>query len=154
MQIQTTRFGLIEVPEDTIYTFAEPIPGFPKAQRFAILKDDRVSPFQWLQGLDPGDPAFLVVDPLLFVPNYLVEVTPEEIRPIALEKIDTGFVLAILTVPADPRGMTANLRAPLIFNPAARRACQLILSRTDYPVRFGLFESSPPTAVANDAKKS
>lgn len=154
MQIQTARFGLIEVPEDAVYSFPEPIPGFPEARRYAVLKDDRVVPFQWLQCLEPGGPSFLVVDPLLFIPDYLVEVTAEEIRPIDLEKIDTGFVLVVLTVPADPRAMTANLRAPLIFNPASRLARQLILTRSDYPVRFGLFEPIPPAAVATDTAKS
>lgn len=154
MHLQTTRFGVVEVPEDTVYMFPEAIPGFPRFHRYAILHAARCEPFQWLQCLEDPDLAFVLIDPLLFRPDYLVEMTAEEARSIEIEDLTAGFVRVIVTVPPDPRDMTANLRAPLVFNPPRQLARQLILSRTELPVRYRMFEATPPGAVATESAKS
>ncbi len=149
MQFTTTRFGVVEVPEDTVYRLPDGLPGFPGPRRFAILSGERYEPFRWLQSLDDPSLAFLVLDPLLFRPDYRIEVAPDDIRPIRMENLEAGFVLVIVTLPADPRQMTANLRAPLVFNPDQQLARQLILTRSEHPVRYRVFSGSESDAVAS-----
>lgn len=154
MRLETPRFGLIEVPDDTIYTFPQGVPGFPTLHRYAILEAKGCEPFRWLQSIEQPVTAFLVTDPLQVCPEYRIEVTREEIGLIALNNLDTGFVLVILSVPADPNQMTANLRAPLVFNPEQRLGRQLILSRSEWPVRWRVFESSGSAAAPAEAPRA
>ena len=52
-----------------------------------------------------------------------------------------------MTVPPDPRRMSANLLAPVIFNVANRRGMQYVLTSSQYPVKYFVvdaWEQRPP----------
>lgn len=49
------------------------------------------------------------------------------------------MVRVILVVPQNPALMTANLQGPLVFNPATRRARQLVLAGPEFVTRFRVF---------------
>ncbi len=142
MLVTTTRFGAVEVADAALFTFADGLPGFPHRRRFAILEAERFAPFRWLHSLEDPGLAFLVIDPLLVKPDYRAEVTPEEAASIGLQAAESGFVLVILTVPDHPREMTANLKAPLVFNPGPRLARQFILLGADHPIRHRVFSAA------------
>lgn len=125
----TRRFGDISVADSDVYSFPSGIPGFPGLSRFAILPNPAGGPFRWLQSLEKPELAFVVCDPLMFEPDYRAEVKEEDLQPIGLTKLDEGFVLVIITVPADAKKMTANLLGPLVFNPGAMKGRQIVLAK-------------------------
>jgi flagellar assembly factor FliW len=127
--LKTTRFGELSIPDADLYAFPSGLPGFPGLTRFVLLPNPAGGPFQWLQSADRPDLAFVVCDPLLFAPDYRVEVRAEDLEPIGLKDAGEGFVLAILSVPADPSKMTANLLGPLVFNPGTMKARQVVLAK-------------------------
>jgi len=149
MKAQTSRFGLIEVQDKALLEFPGGIIGFPESTRYVILDHDRDVPFKWLQSLDEPDVAFVVMDPVLFKPEYRVEIDQKDIPELtALDESDlTMFV--ILTIPsADPQGITANLRAPVVVNHKTRIAKQVIL-KDELPTRYPLFIPEPGQAGSN-----
>ena len=53
--------------------------GFDDRVRFIVVSLKRQEPFKWLQSLEDPDLAFLIIDPLYFKPDYVVEVNPDDL---------------------------------------------------------------------------
>ena len=66
MIIDTVRFGEVEVEENRVIHFVEPILGFEKSLRYVILDHAEDSPFKWLQSADEPELAFVVTNPKFF----------------------------------------------------------------------------------------
>jgi flagellar assembly factor FliW len=127
MKIQTTRFGDIEVPDERLITFPEGILGFPQYHQYALLENEK-GPFRWLQSMESGSLAFVVVDPLVFFANYRVPAKPEDVSLIQLSKPEDAAVLVIMNIRRDTGEITANLQGPLVMNAERRLGRQLVLS--------------------------
>lgn len=144
ISLPTRRFGVLSVDDADVYSLAGGLPGFPGATRWVILPDPGGAPFQWLQSADRPELALVTCDPMLFAPDYRVEVKPEDLAPIGLADVAKGFVLAILTVPSDPKLTTANLLGPLVFNPDTMKARQLVLAKPVAFARVPVFGAATP----------
>ena len=73
--VEHHRFGRLELDPGEVIHFGG-LPGFPGADRFALLRHDRDSAFLWLVALDVPELAFVVTDPAQFFPDYGVAETP------------------------------------------------------------------------------
>jgi flagellar assembly factor FliW len=116
IKVTTTRFDEIEVDEKDVIELPAGLIGFPELKRYVILNHDENSPFKWLQSLDDGAIAFVIINPLLFRADYTVEVNEAEVSDLSIDKEQDAVISVIVTMPSDPQKMTANLKAPLIFN--------------------------------------
>ncbi|MEX5214356.1 MAG: flagellar assembly protein FliW [Nitrospiraceae bacterium] len=136
IRVTTDRFGDIAVDERTLLTMPSGIVGFPHATRFVILDHDRPALFKWLQAVDDPALAFVIMDPGDLSCEYRVMLQPQELAELELQTLSDAVVFVILTLRgADPHGITANLRGPVIVNERTRFAKQLILP-DDLPTRF------------------
>lgn len=141
MQLNTKHFGLIEIDENKIIDFPEGIPGFQEIKKFVILSsDDKGSPFQWLQAVDNPDLAFVVIDPRLFRPEYVVDVNDAEIEILNIQDPTNVLIYAIVVVPEDISKMTANLKAPVLINTENNRGKQIVMDKDDYKVKHYIME--------------
>lgn len=147
MKIETTRFGALDVPADEIISFPAGLPGFESATRFVTIEDAASDPFVWLQSLDEPELAFLTICPTLFDPDYRPEVSDEALRALTAGDDAAVEVLAIVTVPDDPRQMTANLRAPLLISRKLRTGRQEVGVQGRYPLKYRLI---PEQSATND----
>lgn len=142
MKIRTTRFGIIEVPDDSIVNLPEGILGFPGVKRFVLLEhDSEGTPFRWLQAVDEPDIAFIVMDPQQVVTGYEVRFDDELSERLGCRIADEKFaMMAIVNVPRDnPIAMTVNIRAPIIVHLEKRIGWQVVLPNEEYPIRHRLF---------------
>ena len=146
MILETTRFGKIELDDKDAIVFPDGIPGFPEARRFVLLQHSPQSPFHWLQNLEDGALAFLVIDPLLVDEDYLGSIPEEELRELGIGDVGEAAVLSIVRVHREARKVTANLLAPLLINPKTRRGKQVILMGSRYEMRHDL------TALSTDSE--
>ena len=73
MKVYTTRFGEIEIADETIIAFPNGILGFPEQTNYALINTDDNSPLKWLQSLDDPALAFVVTNPNLFKPDYMID---------------------------------------------------------------------------------
>lgn len=139
MKVQTTRFGELEIDPKDIITFPRGILGFEGLTRYCLIRPGDDIPFGYLQCLDDPDLTFVVVDPHSFWPDYQIEVAPPEVSELEVQNVEDVAVLAIVTIPEDPRKMTANLQGPLLINTANRKAKQVVLDGGRYTTRHRLF---------------
>jgi flagellar assembly factor FliW len=142
MKVQTTRFGQIEVDESRILKFPKGLLGFPDNHDYALLQTNEEGSFFWLQSVDRSDVAFVVCDPLLFVPDYQVQIRPEDCEVIGLEGMEEVQVLIIVN--KVDRTLTGNLQGPLVINALNRLGRQSVLSEKKYSTRHPLIRLETP----------
>ena len=131
LAVASRLFGPLRVPAEDIILMPEGMLGFAGERRFVMLPAAPEGVF-WLQSLDDGGLIFLLVDPFLFFPDYMVD-SPEVPEPAPGEKIG---VLSIVTLPrAAGEPCTVNLQGPLIIQSPGRVARQVILADPRYHTR-------------------
>lgn len=140
IKVKTTRFNEIEIDEADVIELPVGLIGFPELKKYVLLDHDKNSPFKWLQSLDDGAIAFVLINPLLFMPEYTVEVNEAEVAELALEREEDAVISVIITMPSDPQKMTANLKAPLVFNLKNRKGRQVILNNSEYTTRHNIMD--------------
>ncbi len=119
-----------------VIELAHPMPGFPDDARFALVRLDDDGVLHGFRSLDSEDLQFVVVPPAPFFPDYTPEIGDEVVTELGIAPEDAGDVLVLLVVRAGASlaDTTVNLRAPLVVNPATRRASQVILEDADLPL--------------------
>ena len=151
IKVKTTRFGEIDVKDADLIELPAGLIGFPELKRYVLLDHDKESPFKWLQSLDDGAIAFVLINPLLFKPDYTVEVTEAEVSDLDLKNEEDAVISVIITIPTNPQNMTANLKAPLVFNLHNRRGKQLVLSNSAYTTRHNIMEEVKKQTAASES---
>lgn len=150
LKVTTTRFGEIEVNVSDVIELPAGLIGFPELKRYVLLDHDKESPFKWLQSLDDGAIAFVLINPLLFKPDYTVEVTEAEVSDLTIQSEEDAVISVIVTMPSNPQNMTANLKAPLVFNLKNRKGKQIILNSQEYTTRHNIMEEVRKRAASSE----
>jgi len=142
MKIATLRFNEIEIAEDEIFYFEEGILGFNNQKRYLIIDTNKESPFKWFQSVDDPSLAFVVTDPLTFKSDYKIEISEEDAKELKIYDSKKTKVYVIVSIPENPLEMTANLVGPLVFNPEAKLAKQIVLLNDSYDTKYKILKSS------------
>lgn len=143
MEITTTRFGIVNVDEGSVLRVPGGIIGFSDQQRYVIIEHKPGSPFYWFQALDRPELAFVIIDPLLFKPDYEVPLSTALLGELQVEDPAEVSIYVIVTIPQGrPREMTANLIGPLVINTRARVARQIVLDDEAYSLRHPLMNAA------------
>ena len=143
MKVNTRIFGEVEVEEEKLIQFANGVVGFPELKDFALIYDEEKwtdSDVRWMQSIQEPNFAIPVIDPLSIKPDYNPVVEDELLNPVGEINPAELLVLVTITVPTDITQMSINLRAPIIINAAAKKACQMIVEGEEYPVKFPIYE--------------
>jgi len=141
MNIETTRFGAVEVEPQDVLDFPGGLLGLEDCRRWVLLADVENDALGWLQCATHAEYAFAVVCPRRFVADYQVRVSRGELSPLLLEDVRQAQVLAI--VGKGERGITLNLKAPVVINLEQRLGRQVI-TNGDMPVAYELAAQPVP----------
>ena len=143
MQINTKRFGTVEIDAAKVITFEKGLIGFEDCSRFAIVyetEDKKEKPIMWLQSLDEQALALPIIKPEYIVDEYAPDVEDELVYKLGENvKSDDLMIFVTMTVPSDLTKMTCNLKAPIIINTATMKAVQAVAVNEDYVVRFPVY---------------
>ena len=93
----------------------------------------------WLQSLDEPSFALPVMDPLLIKEDYNPQVEHELMKSLGNLTEENTYVLVTVTVPADIKKISVNLRAPIVINVENLKAEQLIVDDS-YPVKYMIYD--------------
>lgn len=141
MKIQTSRFGEVEVSEDSLFSFVSPIIGYQEEKEFALIEHKESSSFKWLQSTKTPNLAFLVAIAGIFGIDYSFELPETTQEELGIETAGDVLALNIVVIPhANPRASTINLLAPLVFNVNNHKGSQIILTGTNFSVTYPLFK--------------
>ncbi|MDZ4660903.1 MAG: flagellar assembly protein FliW [Pseudomonadota bacterium] len=159
MQIQTSRFGTVELNSEDIIEFSEGILGFASLRKFVLLDDPTDEIFAWLQSCESPAIAFPVLEPELFLAaKYNIQFNRRDYDALQMVAGEKFHTFCIITIPNDPRQMTANLKAPVIINSKKRFGRQCVLQDNSLAIREPIFAAlqqrvvqTPPQAIKSKA---
>ncbi|NLV86642.1 MAG: flagellar assembly protein FliW, partial [Clostridiales bacterium] len=132
MLIKTRDFGEIEVSEESIFHFTQPIFGFEEYTKYAILQDVEIGGhIAWLQSLQNPELCFILIDP-----SGLSDIFNPVLPQGAVRMLGEGdcFCWVIAVITENLSESTVNLKSPIFMNAETRLAAQIMLDE-DYPVR-------------------
>ena len=114
-------------PEIPVIELAQPLPGFPGRERFALVQVDDDGVLCSLTSLEQPGLRFLVVPPAPFFPDYSPEVDESVLDDLRSASVDDLVLLCVLTAGESLASTTANLVAPVVLDTATHRAVQVVL---------------------------
>ncbi len=149
MEIQTTRFGRLDVDDERVMTFPRGLLGFPDRERFALIQAGGENYFFWLQCVDDPNLAFVVTDPTLFFKDYHVPIKDETRQDLAIE--DDALMQTFVICNKVGDWLTGNLLGPIVVNSQLRLAQQVVLTEKKWSTRQPLIQLQPEVPLAKSA---
>ncbi len=144
MEIQTTRFGPMEVDGERIMTFPKGLLGFPNHQRFALIQTNEENYFFWLQCVEDPNLAFVITDPSTFFKDYEVPLREELQQELNLS--DPAMAQVFVICNKVDEWLTGNLLGPIVVNVENRVGQQVVLTEKKWTTRQPLLRLSAPAA--------
>ena len=124
MEIQSARFGTLQIPEKLILHFPHGIAPFGRDMRFGIVAPEDGGPTAWLQSCELEELAFWVGHVARLFPGRDFSVQTHQLKGLRVDSDEELSILAILTVRGE--NVTANLLAPLVVNNRLRLGRQIV----------------------------
>jgi len=149
MEIETTRFGRMEVNEERIITFPRGLLGFPSHTRYALIQTGEENYFFWLQSVDEASLAFVVTDPSIFFKDYQAPLKEETQQELALA--DSGFAQVFIICNKVGDWLTGNLQGPLVINAQNRLGQQVVVNDRKWTTRQPLLRLQADVPLARSA---
>lgn len=115
---------------ELLITFCAPLWGFAGQTHFSLHPAPRDG-IWWLQSTDENGPTFVLADPFVVDPSYVVDLGEKERAALAIAVPEDALTLVMLALPTAPGGVvTGNYRAPIVINIRTQAAMQVV-SRDD-----------------------
>jgi flagellar assembly factor FliW len=137
VNIESTRFGAIEVPDEAILEFPNGLIGLG-GTRYTLIAREESAPFLWLHSLDDPSLAIPVTNPWFFFSSYEVEVSDAEAERIGVTDPSEADVYVTVRAGEAIEDFQANLRAPILVTGGCGH--QVINEASGTSVRAPLFE--------------
>ena len=149
MNLETTRFGNVEIDDDRVINFSSGLLGFSSYSKFVLLQPDEQGVFFWLQSTEAPDLAFVVTDPALWITDYQANIRKDQMEELGMNELADAQVLVIVNKRDD--SITSNLQGPLVINVEGRIGMQLVLADKRWSTRHELLQVGETTAKAASA---
>ena len=132
--VDTLVRGAIEVDEDQIIHFIDPLLGFEHCTTFVIYQT-KPGPLFWLQSCEDKQVSFAVLTPfdVGLDPDYPINAS--DLAELGAADVESVSVYTMVTLADDPKDTCTNLRAPIMV--AGNKAVQLVFddeSRLRFPL--------------------
>lgn len=140
MKINTSRFGEIEIDDNLVFNFIEPILGYEQLKKYVLIDNSPESPFKWLQSVEDANIAFPVTFPAYFGIDYQFTIPEEKAKKLDLKGSDNLISFNIACIPqGKSQDATVNLVGPILINIENKNGLQLVLTDTKYDIKRRLF---------------
>jgi flagellar assembly factor FliW len=151
MNIESQRFGTLEINDDEILSFSEGVIGFPSEQRFALVPHHGSGYIAWLQSVSTPGLAFPVVSAHAFGDKYPDVPVVGAAEEAGIEGPDEALAVMVVLCALSGQPATVNLLAPIVVNATTRKGAQVILEGTRFSTRefFVLPEAAREQTPAN-----
>lgn len=153
MEINTTRFGLIDIPAECFVTFEHGMPGFPEQHKFALFPFEPESVFYFLQSVTEPDLTFLLTDPYAFFNDYVFELDDTLAEQLGFNEENVPHIYVVATLKDKLEEATVNLMAPIVISWKNQTGVQLILEKSPYSVKQSLFPNGVKAKKAAPADR-
>ena len=124
MQIQSSRFGQIQLDHSDILLMPNGLIGFETCRHWVLLSNPANEDVAWLQSVGIASVAVPVVSPRRFDADYRVQIPRRDLSLLHLHNEDQVFVLAVVS--KNGHALTMNLKSPILLNASRQLAVQVV----------------------------
>jgi flagellar assembly factor FliW len=112
--------------------------GFEHMKDYLLIAKPGEAPFHWLQVKNNSALAFVVIEPVYFMPEYQPDIPQADVEFLGLTSPDDAAVYVIVTV-CGPRRATVNLKGPIVINRNTGLGKQVVIANAaQYSVQHPL----------------
>lgn len=135
MNIESQRFGTLDINDDELLSFPSGVIGFPTEQRFALVPHHGSGYIAWLQSVTTPGLAFPIVSAHAFGEQYPDVPVSGAAREAGVDGSDDELAVMVVLCALAGQPATVNLLAPIVVNAATRKGAQVILEGTRFSTR-------------------
>ncbi len=139
MIIETARHGDVEIDKEKTIQINGGLIGFGQAEKFVFLPFMEGTEFELFQSIEHKDLGFIMVDPFLVSEEYEFELSDADQEELRAEKKEDLIIRVIVTIPDEPRLMTANMQGPIVIHKGKLIGKQVILHDMRYDTKHRIF---------------
>ncbi len=136
MKVLSKHFGEIEIQEEHIIKFARGLMGLEEYTKYILIEFSPNSEIYWMQSIENPELCFIVTNPRIFKPDYILDVYEEDLQLIDNPETKDTSILCILNVSLEDQKITANLLGPIVINNTNNKAIQAVSKRNDYNAKY------------------
>lgn len=125
--IRTLQFGELDIEAKYIFNFKDGLLGFEELSEFVLISEEETVPFRWLISIEQPAIGFPLLNPWLLDANY---------EPGMKIDMNKDVLMVVVTLEDEKGLMTANMKAPIIFDIANLTGKQLILTSDKYSTNY------------------
>ena len=135
MQIQSSRFGKMDISHSDMLLMPHGLIGFETCRHWILLSSEGNDEVAWLQSVALANVALPVVSPRRFAPDYRAHVHKRELATLNLHTDDQLYILSVVSKSGVT--LTANLKSPILLNGTRHIAIQAVVT-DDQPLALPL----------------
>lgn len=139
MEVHSSRFGKIDIPETEIISFPEGLLGFENETSFCILDSNDGTYLLWLQSTNNPNICFPILEPAFFIQDFEPNLMPADLRSLKIESVNEVMFYSIVTIPDNIKELSANLKAPIALNHKTKTAKQIVLQDNKLDVSYPIY---------------
>lgn len=125
--IVTSQFGEITVDQQYIFNFSDGLFGFEDLKEFIVISEEETAPFKWLLSVENPDIGFPLINPWLIDANYFPGIKFDKEKEI---------IMVIVTLEDEKGYMSANFKAPIVFNAVEQIGRQVIVPSDKFSTNY------------------
>lgn len=140
-RILQTQLGEICVGDHQLVHITNGILGFEIFKDYVVIEREEFRPFKWIIALEKPELMFVVIDPLLFFPDYSPNISKTDLKNLEIDRPEISRIFTIVTLSEVPDEITVNLSGPIYINSQTLRGKQIALTGDTYSTKHNLFKS-------------
>lgn len=142
MKLKTDNVVLQELPtRERHIELPQGLMGFPELTKLEVLFDEGELPFMHLRSLNDNEVEFIVIEPHGLIPDYILEITDQDVAYLSLQTPEDMLILNIATIDSKTHRTTVNLVGPIIVNRKTLKGKQAVIGNyQDYSAHYVLYE--------------
>lgn len=140
LQIEHPKLGMVSYTEDDMIFFPQGLLGFERKKNYILREHEDNNPFAWLLSTDHKGLSFLIVNPLLFLPEYRPNISKRELNELQIDSPQSLHMYVIVTLDQDIYRSTGNLSGPILLNLSKRIGKQLVLLDDKYSTKHPILK--------------
>jgi len=125
--------------EQNIIYFEDGILGFEEIKEYLLYHEDDSGIIWNLQAAQSDVPSFVAVDPYPLINDYSPMLSQSELDYFGETGTKNLCVLVIAVIKPNLTDSVVNLKSPIVIDVNSKKAKQIILENSDYPIRYKLF---------------
>lgn len=126
MKIETQKFGLLEIDENSIINFPYGLVGFENCHRFVLIKNEDFDPFCWLLSIDNDEVSLPILNPYIVKPDFDSNL-PEYFGKDTFTVKGSENIFCVVNIKDMKGKFTINLKSPILVDIVKKEGKQLIL---------------------------